>query len=93
MELLRFLEESSPQKLANLFTGDGNWFYLDNLQNAMWLTSGVPRPTRVRRNIGAWKDMIWICFSKSGSSDVVMLPPGERFNRDFLIDEGSERHD
>jgi hypothetical protein len=93
MELLRFLEESSPQKLANVFTGDKSWFYLENPQNSMWLASRVPRPTRVKRKIGARKVMIWICFSTSVSYDVVMLPPGERFNRDFFLDELFERYD
>jgi hypothetical protein len=35
MELLRFLEESSPQKLANVFTGDESWFDVDNSRNPM----------------------------------------------------------
>jgi uncharacterized protein (UPF0332 family) len=37
--------------------------------------------------------MIRICFSKSRSYDVVILPLGERFNRDFFIDEVLERYD
>jgi hypothetical protein len=32
-------------------------------------------------------------FSRSGSYNVVMLPPGEIFNRDFVIDEMLERCD
>jgi hypothetical protein len=93
MELLRFPEESSPQKLANVFTGDKSWFYLYNPRNSMWLASGVPRSTRVRRNIWARKVMIWICFPSPGSYDMVMLPHGEKFNRGFLIDEVLERYD
>jgi hypothetical protein len=58
MELIRFLEESLPQKLMNVFTSDESWFYLENPQISMWLASGVSRPTRVRRNIGARKIMI-----------------------------------
>jgi hypothetical protein len=42
MELLRFLEEFSPQNFANFFTGDESWFYLYNPRNSMWLVSGVP---------------------------------------------------
>jgi hypothetical protein len=90
---LRFLEESSPQKLANVFTGDESWFSLDTPRKLMWLASGVPRLTRVRRNIGARNVMISICFSRSGSYDVVMLSHGERFNRDFFIDEVLKRYD
>jgi hypothetical protein len=86
MELLCFLEESSPEKFANVFTGDESWFDLDNPRNSMWLASGVPRPTRVRRNIRARKVMIWICFSMPRSYHVVMLLLGERVNRDFCID-------
>jgi hypothetical protein len=37
--------------------------------------------------------MIWICFSQSGSHDAVILPPGERFNRVFVIEEVLERCD
>jgi hypothetical protein len=93
MELLRFLEQSSAQKLANILADDESWFSQDNPRNSMWLASGVPRLTRARRNIGARKVMIWICFSKSGSCDVVMLRPGERFIRDFFIDEVLECYD
>jgi hypothetical protein len=91
--LLRFLEKSSRQKIANSFTGEESSFYLENPQNSMWLAFGVPRPTIVRRNIEARKVLIWICFSRFGSYDVGMLPPGEKFNRDFFIDEVSERYD
>jgi hypothetical protein len=93
MELLRFLEEFSPQKVANRFTGDESWFYLENPRNSMWLASEVPWPTRVKRKIGVRKVMIWICFSTSINYGVVMLPSGERFNRDFFLDELFERYD
>jgi hypothetical protein len=93
MKLLRFLEEFSPQKLANVFTTDESWFYLDNPQNSMWLTSGVPRPGRVRRNLGARKVMIWICFPRSRRCDAVTLSPWERVTRDFFIDEVFEGYD
>jgi hypothetical protein len=33
MELLRFQEGSSPQKLAHVFTGDESWFDVDNHRN------------------------------------------------------------
>jgi hypothetical protein len=36
--------------------------------------------------------MICFCFSGSGSYDAVILPPGEKFNRNFFIDEVSERY-
>jgi hypothetical protein len=35
----------------------------------------------------------WDLFSRYESYDAVMLPPGETFDRDFLIDEVSERYD
>jgi hypothetical protein len=93
MELLWFLKEFSPQKLAYVSAGDESWLYLDNPRNSMWLTFGVPRPTRVRMNIGARKVMICICFSRSWSYDVVILTHGEIFNRDSFIDEVLERYD
>jgi hypothetical protein len=42
IEPLQFLEKSSAQNLAPVFTGDENWFYLDNSGNSMWLASGAP---------------------------------------------------
>jgi hypothetical protein len=75
MELLWFREESSRQKLADVFTGDESSFYLKNPWNSMWLPSGVPRLTRGRWNIGARQAMMGICFARSGSYDVVMLLP------------------
>jgi hypothetical protein len=35
VELLRFLEESSRQKLAHVFTGDESWLYLEHPRNTM----------------------------------------------------------
>jgi hypothetical protein len=87
------LGESLPQKLATVFTEDEIWFSLDNPRNQLWIAFVVPRPTRVRRNIGPRKVMIWIYFSRSGSYDVVTLPSGERFNRDFLTNEMLESYD
>jgi hypothetical protein len=55
MELFRVLEEFSPQKLAHVLIGDESWLNLGDARNSMWLASGVPRPTRVRRNIGVRK--------------------------------------
>jgi hypothetical protein len=59
----------------------------------MWLRSGVPWTTRARRNIGARKQVIWICFWTSGRHVVVILLPGEKFDRDFFIDEVLARCD
>jgi hypothetical protein len=39
MKLFRFLEESSLQKLVNIFIDDESWFYLDNLRNSKCLYS------------------------------------------------------
>jgi hypothetical protein len=93
MELLRFLEEFSPQKLVNVFTGDESWPYLDSPRDSIWLASEVPRPRRANMNIGPRKVMIWICFPRSRSYHAGMLPPGERSNRNFFLDEAFERHD
>jgi hypothetical protein len=62
MNLLRFLDESSPQKLVSVSIGDEKWFDLDNPQNSIWLAFWVVQSTRVRMDIGARKIMIWICF-------------------------------
>jgi hypothetical protein len=93
LELLQFLEESWPQKLGSAIVGGERWFYVDIPQSSMSLASGVPQPTIARRNIGVRKVMIWICFSTSGSYDLVMLPLGETFNRDFFIHGVLERYD
>jgi hypothetical protein len=39
--------------------------------------------------------MILICFSKPGSYDMIMLPPGNKFSQDFFffINETLERYD
>jgi hypothetical protein len=84
MELLRFLEESWPKKFADVFADEESSFYLDHPRASKWFPFGVPRPTRVGRNIEARKDMLWICLSMSGNYDVVIASPGERINRDFL---------
>jgi hypothetical protein len=42
IEFLRLWEEPSPQKLANVFTGDESWLYLENHRRSMWLASGAP---------------------------------------------------
>jgi hypothetical protein len=52
-----------------------------------------PRPTRARRNIGARKVMNSVCFSRYGSHDMAILPPVERFNWNFSLDEALERYE
>jgi hypothetical protein len=55
MELLPFLEESSPQKLANAFTGDESWFHLENPENSMWLASGVLQANKSQKTYWRWE--------------------------------------
>jgi hypothetical protein len=46
----------------------------------------VTRPTVPWRTIGTKRCMSWIKFSRAGIGVVVMLPPGQSFNRDFSVD-------
>jgi hypothetical protein len=63
--------------------GEQSWCFLDNTRNFMSAASGVLRPTRVRRDIGA----LWIYFSTSEIDDVMLLSRRGCFNSDFSMDE------
>jgi histone-lysine N-methyltransferase SETMAR len=85
-DLLEFLEGTSDRNLCNVYTGDETWVYMDNPRVSMWTGADVARPTVPRRTIGTKKCMFWIEFSRSGIGTVVILPPGQSFNRDFFLD-------
>jgi hypothetical protein len=42
--------------------------------------------TQSKEPIGANKATFWACFTPIGVVDVVMLPPGETFDRSFFVD-------
>jgi hypothetical protein len=52
----------------------------------MWVGADVKCPTRPKQLISAKKIMFWVCFALIGIADIVMLPPGETFDRSFFVD-------
>jgi histone-lysine N-methyltransferase SETMAR len=85
-QLLDFLNSRSSRTLCNVYTGDETWVYLDNPRTSMWIGADVERPTRTRRSVASPKRMFWVEFSRTGIGAVVMLPPGESFNKAFFTE-------
>jgi hypothetical protein len=48
------------------FPGDEGCFFVGNQRNSIWAASGVLSRTRVKRDIGAQRAMLSICFSRPG---------------------------
>jgi hypothetical protein len=49
----------------------------------------IARPTRVRQFIGAKEVIIWVCFSRSGIENIILLLPKEKetFDREFFVEQ------
>jgi hypothetical protein len=92
MELLRFPEKSSPQKLAHLFSSDENWFDLDNPRNSTWRDPEFSGHTSQKEywSSESYHLNLLLEVQNLGCRDVASW---ERFNRDFCIDEVFERDD
>jgi transposase len=85
-KLFKQLNRFRASDFARVLTGDETWIYLDNPRSAIWADAEMRRPTRPKRWIGAKKVMFWVCFNPIGIVDIVMLPPGETFDRAFFVD-------
>ena len=84
-ELLKFLKKASPSTLQSVYTEDETWIYYENPRTSMWILNGSTPPTVSRRNIGAKKCMIAVFWSRLGIASITMLPKGQKFNRDFFL--------
>lgn len=49
----------------------------------MWLEAGQPLPIKVKQTIGSKKAMISAIQGRKGIVSITMLPPGEKFNKQF----------
>jgi len=85
--ILHFLENATTQQLSMVITGDETWVYFSNPRSFMWMDSSVERPERPKNTIGAKKSMITVFWSISGMHLIRMLPPGERFTKEYFIEE------
>jgi hypothetical protein len=52
----------------------------------MWVIANIRGVTRPRPHIGAKKVMVWVYFILIGIVNIVMLPPGQTFDRSFFVD-------
>jgi hypothetical protein len=71
--------------LARTITEDETWVYFENPRSAICVGADVRRPTRPKQLIAAKKVMFWVCFTPIGIVDIIMLPPGETFDRFFFM--------
>jgi hypothetical protein len=52
----------------------------------MGVSVDTGKPTRVRSFIGTKKVMTWVCFSRSGIGNVLLLPSKETLDREFFVE-------
>jgi hypothetical protein len=86
IELLEFLEARAPREFVKVYTGDETWVCYDNPRSSMSVGVDVERRTRVRRSIGAKTLMIWVCFSRTGIDNVIVLSEKETFTHAFFVE-------
>lgn len=67
-------------------TQDETWIYLNNPRKTMWIKEGHEPPINVKQNIGSKKVMISVIWSRTGVKSITMLPPGQKFNKEFYLD-------
>jgi histone-lysine N-methyltransferase SETMAR len=85
--LVEILESASIPQLKTIITGDETWVYMRNPRSAMWIGTDIPIPEQPKITIGVKKVMISVFWSPSGMHLIKMLPPGERFTKQYFIDE------
>lgn len=85
-KLLHFLTTASEKTLDQLMTQDETWIYLNNPRKTMWIKEGHEPPINVKQNIGSKKVMISVIWSRTGVKSITMLPPGQKFNKEFYLD-------
>jgi histone-lysine N-methyltransferase SETMAR len=85
--MLHVLANASLPQLKMILTGDETWVYLSNPRSSMWIDSAVGRPEKPKLTVGTKKVMITVFWSPSGMHLIHMLPPGERFTKEFFINE------
>ena len=84
-DILNILE-GHESNWCNITTGDECWIYWDNDPDSQWLPAGQKRPLRTRKTIASKKTMFSIFFSLRGFLVVKTLPPGKKFNSQFMQD-------
>ena len=77
---------ASEKTLDQLMTQDETWIYLNNPRKTMWIKEGHEPPINVKQNIGSKKVMISVIWSRTGVKSITMLPPGQKFNKEFYLD-------
>lgn len=83
-ELFEFLHNCNEKKLRKVLTQDETWIYFSNPRNMMWLEEGHEIPERPKKTIGSKKVMISVIWGVTGIISIVMLPIGQKFNRNFF---------
>ena len=84
-KLLNFLSSCDRKKLNKVYTQDETWVLYENPRNSMWIEYGSEIPQRVRPKISSKKVMISVIWSRTGIQSITMLPPNEKFNKQFFI--------
>jgi histone-lysine N-methyltransferase SETMAR len=85
--LLKMLANATLAQLRLIITGDETWVYFSNPRSSMWVGSDIPRPEKPKLTIGSKKVMITVFWSPVGMYLIEMLSPGERFTKQYFIDE------
>lgn len=83
-ELFQFLINASEHKLDIILIHDESWYYLMNQRNSTWFEASQFLPKKVKQTIGFKKVIILEIWCRKGIVSITMLPPGEKFNKQFF---------
>jgi len=83
-DLMKALVALGPIKQNHVVTGDQSWIYLRNEATHMWAKPGTVAPVRVNKELGEFKLMLTVMFSRKGVLLVDFLPEGEKMNSEYI---------
>ena len=84
-----FFQEGMEAFCDKLVVQDETWVYLkgqqNKQQNRCWLQADQPRPQVVRRSLSDKKVMLLVAFTPSKRFSIMVLPPKQTADADFMI--------
>jgi hypothetical protein len=88
--LLQALRNDQSQNFSHIMTGDESWFYYNYESPTMFARARDEVVPRVSPTIGSPNMMAIIFFTANGLVKLVSVPQGQKYNKEYFINEISE---